>query len=365
MPEPMLTSRSQPTRRRALRIVAAAAGLPLMIGGLRALAPKGQLFYWQGTVLDAVSELTLWHTDAAFAHATILRVRDEIERFERIFSLYRPDSEISRLNAAGKLIKPSRELRTLVEESRRFSAASGGAFDISVQPLWRLYEAHFWSRTDVQPDIVARAREVAAALVDYRQIDSGSAAIGFGRPGMAITLNSLAQGYITDAVAVMLRNEGFERAVVDLGEFRTLGRHPDGYPWRIGIRDGMSAEGVDRMVELEDMALAVSGGYGTVFEPTGRFNHIFDPHTGASANALIDVAVIGTTATAANGLSTSICVAGEAQAARLLAACPGTRAMLTRLDGTSVALTAARLDRRGRPPAESDGSGGRPPDPHS
>jgi FAD:protein FMN transferase len=330
---------SAPTRRRVLRIVAAAAGLPLMIGALRALAPRGQLFQWQGSVLDAVSELTLWHTDAAFAHATILRVRDEIERFERIFSLYRPDSEIVRLNAAGRLAKPSRELRTLVDESRRFSEASGGAFDISVQPLWRLYEAHFWSRTDLQPDIDARARDVARALVDYRQIDSGAAAISFARPGMAITLNSLAQGYITDAVADMLRNEGFERAVVDLGEFRALGRHPDGHPWRIGIRDGRSPDGVDRVVELEDTALAVSGGYGTTFEPTGRYNHIFDPHTGASANNLIDVAVIGPTATAANGLSTSICVAGEAQASRLLALHPGTRALLTRLDGSSVTLS--------------------------
>jgi len=66
-----------------------------------------------------------------------------------------------------------------------------------VQPLWRLYEAHFWSHTEIQPDIAARARDVARALVDYRQIDSGSAGIAFARGGMAITLNSIAQGYIT------------------------------------------------------------------------------------------------------------------------------------------------------------------------
>src|SRR5258705_5214246 len=107
-----------PTRRRVLRIVAAAAGLPLMIAGVRATAPKGQLFSWHGEVLDAVSELTLWHTDAAFAHATILKVRGEIERFERIFSLYRTDSEISRLNLAGRLTKPSSELRELIVESQ-------------------------------------------------------------------------------------------------------------------------------------------------------------------------------------------------------------------------------------------------------
>jgi FAD:protein FMN transferase len=331
---------TRPTRRRALRVVAAAAGLPLVIAAVRATAPTGQLFNWQGEVLGAFSELTLWHTDAALAGRTILKVRMEIERYERIFSLYRQDSEISRLNAAGKLAKPSPELRALIEESQRLGELSGGAFDISVQPLWRLYEAHFWSHSAVQPDLAARARDVARMLVDFRRIDSGTAAVGFARDGMAITLNSVAQGYITDAIADMLRNEGFESAVVDLGEFRTLGHHPDGRPWRLGIRNGRAAGSVDRMVELEDMALAVSGGYGTTFEPSGRFHHIFDPHTGASANGLVDVAVIGPTATAANGLSTAICVAGEAQAPTLLAAYPRTRAILTRLDGTSVTFTA-------------------------
>src|SRR5207237_1898603 len=173
--------------------------------------------------------------------ATILKGRREIERFERSFSLYRSDSEISRLNEAGRLTKPSPELRQLIEDSQRLGELSGGAFDISVQPLWRLYEAHFWSHTHIQPDIGARAHEVARALVDFRRIDSGTASIGFARAGMAITLNGIAQGFITDAIADMLRNGGFESAVVDLGEFRTIGRHPDGHPWRLGIGNGRNA----------------------------------------------------------------------------------------------------------------------------
>src|SRR5947209_568184 len=88
-------SGSYPTRRRVLRIVAGLAGLPLTIAAVRATAPKGQFFTWRGDVLGAVSELTLWHTDPTFARATIVKVREEIERFEKIFSLYRGDSEIS------------------------------------------------------------------------------------------------------------------------------------------------------------------------------------------------------------------------------------------------------------------------------
>src|SRR3977135_3552389 len=106
----------RPTRSRFLRVVAAVAGLPPIIAAVRATAPKAQSHSWHGEVLGALSELSLWHPDAAFARRTILRVRQEIERFERIFSLYRRDSEISRLNDAGKLIRPSPELRNLVEE---------------------------------------------------------------------------------------------------------------------------------------------------------------------------------------------------------------------------------------------------------
>jgi FAD:protein FMN transferase len=332
---------SHPTRRRAIRIMAAAAGVPLMIAAVRASAPRGQFHTWQGDVLGAWSELTLWHADAAFAQRTIRKVRQELERYERIFSLYRHDSEIARLNAAERLARPSPELRALIDESQRIAALSGGAFDISVQPLWRLYEAHFWSRSDVQADIAGRAREVAERLVDFRRIEAGAASVGFTRPGMAITLNSLAQGYITDAIADLLRNEGFESAVVDLGEFRTLGHHPDGRPWRLGIRNGTGSADAGRTLELADMALAVSGGYGTTFEPTGRFHHIFDPVTGASVNALMGVAVIGPRATAANALSTAICVAGEERAPMLLAAYSGTRAILTREDGSSAVVTAA------------------------
>jgi FAD:protein FMN transferase len=354
---PVSSVRRGITRRRVFRIVAAAAGLPLMIAALRATVPAGKLFNWQGEVLGGLAELSLWYTDEAMARRAMRKIEAEIARYEAIFSLARAESEISRLNAAGWLARPSAELRALLEEGRRFSVLSAGAFDVTVQPLWRLYEAQFWSGKPVFEDILARARDVAQALVDYRQIEIGAHLIAFARHGMAVTLNSLAQGFITDAAADLLRNEGFETAFVDLGEIRALGRHPDGRAWRVGIRDGRPAAGsADAaagasatpaqpapLVELADTALAVSGGYGTTFEPTGRYHHIFDPATGDSARALIDAAVIGPRATIANGLSTALCVAGEARAAALLAACPGYRAILTRPDGTRVEVGGAAV----------------------
>jgi thiamine biosynthesis lipoprotein len=311
------------TRRRAFRIVAAAAGLPLLIAGVRAAQPKPRFFSWQGEVLGAASELTLWHSDETLARRSILKARHEIARCENIFSLYR-DSEVTRLNRDG-VVRPSPELVEVVDASQRLGGISGGAFDITVQPLWRTYEEHFWSRSDVAPDISLRALDVARTLVDFRRVQAGTKRIALP-PGMAITLNGLAQGYVTDRIADLLRHEGFEQAVVDLGEWRALGSHPEGRPWRAATREGSIA--------LSDNALAVSSGTGTAFEPSGRFHHIFDPATGASAAALTEAAVIAPRAMTADALATAICVVGEERAADLLAEYPGTRTIVTRLDGT-------------------------------
>jgi thiamine biosynthesis lipoprotein len=336
--QPDLSDTRAWTRRRVIRIAAAAAGLPLTIAAVRATAPHPQMFRWQGRVLDDEAELSLWHADAALCRRAILKVKAEIARFERIFSLYAPDSEISRLNAGGELRNPSPELRAVIEESQRFGVLTGGAFDISVQPLWQLYEAHFWSQTHVVADILARAQEVARALVDFRRIDTGASRIAFARERMGITLNSIAQGFITDAITDLLLNEGFNQAVIDLGEFRTLGTRPDGEPWRIGVRNAPVTSGSERVIALADRALAVAGGYGTIFEPSGRFHHIFEPQTGASANALADAAVTAPRASTASALAVAICVVGEERARALLQECPGARAIVTRPDGSLASI---------------------------
>jgi thiamine biosynthesis lipoprotein len=308
------------SRRRAFRIMAAAAGLPLLIAGVRAAAPK-RCFTWQGEALGAASELALWHSDATVARRAILKARQEIERCEAIFSLYR-DSEITRLNRDAALARPSADLLAVIDASQRLGHLSHGAFDITVQPLWRTYEQHFWSRERVAPDIAARAADVARRLVDFRRLQAGTARVSL-EPGMAITLNGIAQGYVTDRVADLLRHEGFEQAVVDLGEWRALGRHPDGRPWVAATRAGN--------VELTDNALAVSSGAGTTFEPSGRFHHIFDPVTGASAANLREVAVMAPRAMIADALATAICVAGEGRAERLLSGYSDARAVITRI----------------------------------
>ncbi len=325
--------RKTPSRRGLLKIAAAAAVVPTLAGTVRALAPRGRLYDWQLEVMGASSELALWHEDAKVAGRTIDQVRSEVARLDGIFSLYREDSEISRLNRDGAIDNPSWELRDQISAGRRFGELSGGAFDISVQPLWQLYAAHFWTGSEKSADIDAAARRVAEKLVDYRLIEIGPRRIEFGRRGMGITLNSIAQGFVADRIAGMLSEQGFAHVYADLGETRLIGGHPDGRPWRIGLRDPQDPAHFGRTLDLEDTGLAVSGGYGTPFDETGRYHHIFDPRTGLSANKMAAIAVTAPSAMTANGLATSIYVAGHGYAARILAAHPGARAVITTEDG--------------------------------
>ncbi len=321
-----------PPRRRFLKIVAAAAVVPALAGGVRALAPQGKLYDWRLEVMGALSELALWHDDPVVANRAIEEVRSEVARLDGIFSLYRDDSEISRLNRDGFLDNPSWELRDQLSAGRQFSELSGGAFDITVQPLWELYAAHFWSGADKSTDIDAAARDVAERLVDYRLVDVSPRKIALGRRGTGVTLNSIGQGFVADRVADMLRERGFTHVYADLGEIRLIGDHPDGRPWRIGLRDPKNQARFGRTLDLEDIGLAVSGGYGTPFEETGRYHHIFDPRTGLSAVKMTAIAVTAPSAMVANGLATSIYVAGREHAAKILAAYPGAKALITTAD---------------------------------
>ena len=301
-----------PTRRRFVAIAAAAAGLPF--AAIRAGAETAHLHRWSGIALGAAAEIVLHDPDAARARRLIARCVAEIDRLEDVFSLYRPESAISRLNRDGWLAAPPLELVALLAEARTYSERTEGAFDVTVQPLWRLYAAHF-ARPGADPrgpGAAAHAR--AQALVDYRAVEVEPAEVRFARPGMAVTLNGIAQGYITDRVAALLQDPGMGDVLLDIGEVRALGRHPDGRPWHVGLRHAAEPDTVARTVTLSDRAVATSAGIASPFDASGRHHHLFDPATGRPAPGTGQVSVIAPRATMADALSTALAVSSPARA---------------------------------------------------
>ena len=303
---------ARPTRRRFIAIAAAAAGLPF--AALRAGAATAPLHRWSGIALGAAAEIVLHDPDAARARRLIARCVAEIDRLEDVFSLYRPESAVSRLNRDGRLAAPPFELVALLAEARTYSERTEGAFDATVQPLWRLYAAHF-TRAGADPRGPGEAEHARArALVDYRAVEVEPAEVRFARPGMAVTLNGIAQGYITDRVAALLQDAGMSDVLLDIGEVRALGRHPDGRPWHVGLRHAAEPETVARTVTLSDRAVATSAGIASPFDASGRHHHLFDPATGRPAPGAGQVSVIAPRATMADALSTALAVSSPARA---------------------------------------------------
>jgi thiamine biosynthesis lipoprotein len=302
--------RSPVSRRRFLSIAAAAAGCGALARLGEAAAAEPPLYRWRGTALGAEASLLIYHPDERQAQRLVEDAVAELRRLEAIFSLYRSDSALALLNRDGALEAPPVELVELLAASQGFGTLTGGVFDVTVQPLWTLYAAHFADpdADPAGPPVAAIAG--AARRVDYRRIEVESGRVRL-RPGMAVTLNGIAQGYITDRIADQLEAAGLERVLVDLGEMRALGTPSDGDGWPVSVRDPVQPDRVIGEVALRHRALATSSGYGTPFERTGRFNHLFDPQTGRCADRYRSVSVMAARATEADALSTAFSLMDE------------------------------------------------------
>ena len=305
------------SRRRIIRISAAAAGLSVLPFGMKAKA-EASVVTWRGTMLGAVATMKIHHEDPGKAERLIAVACAEARRLERLFSLYLEDSALVELNRTGVLVDPAIELVDLLRVSVRYAELTRGAFDPTVQPLWRLYAGHF-SRAGADPNGPSR-NDVRAVLarVGYRHL-----AISRDRvvmpSGFAITLNGIAQGYVTDKVVDLLRSQGVVRSMVDMGETRAIGSRPDGTPWEVGISDPGFAGRTAAVIPIVDRAVSTSGGYGFQFDAAGRFNHLFDPSNGGCASRYCSVTTVAGNATAADAMSTAFSLMEQARIRELLA----------------------------------------------
>ena len=325
------------SRRRALRIVAGSAAM-LVAGRIPQTAPASHI--WEGTALGAPARLILVGEGEQAAEATVRACLDEVERLERQFSLYRPDSALSRLNANGILDQPSLDFFRLLRLSVVFGDQTGGAFDVTVQPLWQVYADHFATHPHSGGGPPPAAIAEAASRVGYRRLNVGSERIALA-PGMAVTLNGIAQGYITDRVADLLRARGYTNVLVEMGEIRVLGPAPGEPPWSIALAAPRGAVADPLSLPLRDGAVASSAGAATALDPAARFHHLFEPDTGRSASMFAAVTVVAARATVADALSTALYVAPPARIPAILKAFPQARAILTLPSGQRLRVPAA------------------------
>lgn len=270
------------TRRRFI-VTALAAGAA---GGLATLMASGASrpgFVWRGSALGGEARISLYGGDRGQAARVLEEAAREIDRLENIFSLHRENSELNRLNTAGRLLQPSRDLADVLSASIRWREMTGGAFDPTIQPLWR----------------AIAAGEATAGLIATTgaPIDVGRDEIVLA-PGSALTLNGIAQGRIADRVTEVLLAGGFDEVVIDAGELRLPGRQPRA----VGIPAAMAA------ISVAEVAIATSEPKSLVFDEKSWRHHLIDPRTGLSPRYWESVSVFAPTAETADALSTAFAV---------------------------------------------------------
>ncbi len=280
------------------RFLALAAGA----GGLAALAPWRSLQRAERTshALGSKVRLVALHEDRATAEAAIDASFDALDAIEDVMSLYRPGSQLRRLNGDGLLERPHPDLVTVLSTALDWSRRTGGAFDPTVQPLW----------------------ESRAATIDWRKVEVDARRIRLA-PGMSITLNGIAQGFAADRVREVLRARGVRQALADTGEIAGTGR-----PWRVGIQHPRVPDAFVALADIEDRVMATSGDYATT-----DVRHIVDPATLRPPETLSSATILAPTGLEADALSTSVCVLGPEKGLELIESREGVDALLVLKDG--------------------------------
>ncbi|MDH3450984.1 MAG: FAD:protein FMN transferase [Gammaproteobacteria bacterium] len=259
----------------------------------------------------------LWADNARQARPAISAALAEIARIDAAMSVYREDSEVSRINrdAAQAPVAVSAELYELLERAVGMFELTGGAFDVTYAAAGVLYDF----RNARRPDDKVLAEALRSVSSQLMVLDRGERTVQFVKPGVRIDLGGIAKGYAVERATAALQRRGIQHALVSAGgDARFLGDRK-GRSWRVAIRDPRNTERSAAVLSLHDEAISTSGDYERFFIEDGiRYHHILDPATGRSSDAVTSVSVIGPDATISDALATGLFVLGVTKGQTIL-----------------------------------------------
>ncbi len=286
------------SRRDFLKITAiggaAALGLYLGLDG----EPRTTAVHETRLLMGTVVNLTIICDDRQTAKNAITACFDHMTELEAVLSRFQPQSQLSKLNQTGVVADAHPALLGLIKQSLELGDLTGGAFDITVKPLLDLYQA--------APGILPAPGKIEQALkqVDYQKINLSGQVIAFQQPGMSITLDGIAKGFIVDEGVAVLKRFGFKNVLVEAGgDLMGLGEKAPQAP-----RKEMGS--MMTTFNVQNRALATSGDYMQSFTLDFSEHHIIDPHHGHSPSELASASIFALTAALADGLATAVMVMG-------------------------------------------------------
>lgn len=264
-------------------------------------------------------------TNEGRARTTVESAFDEVDRLENLLSEWRPETEISRVNAQAGIapVRIGQDLLACVKASLEVSRWSDGAFDISWAALRGLWD--FSAQSAHVPPSEAAIRE-RLPLWNYRNIvlDEAASTLFLRQRGMAIGLGGVAKGYGLDHAAEILIRAGFNDFIMSSGGQVLAHGHRGQRAWRVGIRHPRRDTYFAFLEVPNGGSISTSGDYEHTFEHDGQtFHHIIDPHTGFPSRASASVTLFAPTGLAADAVDTAAFIMGPARAIPMLATAPG------------------------------------------
>jgi thiamine biosynthesis lipoprotein len=232
-------------------------------------------------------------------------------------STFIEDSEISTFNDSTENVPftPSSDFLEVMRVAMDIHKRSEGAWDGSLDPLVTLWGFGRDGQKEKPPS--QEEIEDSLALVDFSRISiSSDGKFLKNDPRLTIDLASIAKGYGVDAIAALLKDEGYEDFLVEVGgEIFASGKKDKNNSWRVGINTPSSSAGFGQVYKILSVAgkgLATSGDYRNFFVSEGRmYSHILDPRTGYPVtNGVVSASVVADTCTLADGLATALMVMG-------------------------------------------------------
>ena len=239
---------------------------------------------------------------------------DLVEDLESRMTVYRDDSQVSRINreASDRPVPAEAWLFALVQQAIRLHAATGGAFDITSGPLSKVWG--FFRRQGRMPDDTQLADALGRVGSQWIHLNETSGTIRFTKPGVEINLGGIGKGYALDRCRRLLVEAGVENFLLHGGQSSVLAhgcRAAGRGGWTVAVRHPLRPEKRLLEIRLEDRALGTSGSGTQCFTHRGRrYGHILDPRTGQPADGVLSSTVVAPTAALADALATAFYVMG-------------------------------------------------------
>jgi thiamine biosynthesis lipoprotein len=263
--------------------------------------------------MGSTLRLSAWTGNESAAVSAFDDVFAEFDRLENLMSVWRPESDVVRINASAgvRSVHVSADVRDVLATARQISEWTGGKFDVTFGALSGL-----WKFDHDQDNVLPDMREVRRRLplIDYRaiQIDEAAGTVFLARKGMSMHLGGIGKGYAIDRGAAILRARAFHDFMIQSGGDMYVAGLKDRRPWRLGIQDPRGpADHTFASLDLSDGTFSTSGDYERFFIKNGRrYHHILDTAVGEPARGCRSVTIVADRAVIADGLSTGVFVLG-------------------------------------------------------